>query len=76
MLTVLGGLAGIDCHLIRARNGEGRERAKLRGSQAGHLGAATFNDQTAMTRDRKRQRRLLGAAMSFKPSNTISRLIA
>ena len=74
MLTVLGGLAGIDCDLIRARNGEGRERAKLRGSQAGHLGAATFNDQTAMTRDRKRQRRLLGAAMSFKhdfPANSV-----
>jgi len=34
MLTVLGGLAGIDCDLIRARNGEGRERAKLRGLQA------------------------------------------
>jgi DNA invertase Pin-like site-specific DNA recombinase len=30
MLTVLGGLAGFERDLIRARTGEGRERAKAR----------------------------------------------
>ena len=31
MLTVLGGLAEFERELIRARTGEGRERAKARG---------------------------------------------
>jgi DNA invertase Pin-like site-specific DNA recombinase len=31
MLTVLGGLAGFERELIRARASEGRERAKARG---------------------------------------------
>jgi DNA invertase Pin-like site-specific DNA recombinase len=33
MLAVLGGLAGFERELIRARTGEGRERAKARGIQ-------------------------------------------
>jgi DNA invertase Pin-like site-specific DNA recombinase len=35
MLTVLGGLAEFERTLIRARTGEGRERAKVRGVQFG-----------------------------------------
>ncbi len=35
MLTVLGGLAEFERELIRARNGEGRARAKARGVQLG-----------------------------------------
>ena len=35
MLTVLGGLAEFERELIRARTGEGRERAKARGVRLG-----------------------------------------
>jgi DNA invertase Pin-like site-specific DNA recombinase len=35
MLTVLGGLAEFERELIRARTGEGRERAKARGQSLG-----------------------------------------
>jgi DNA invertase Pin-like site-specific DNA recombinase len=35
MLTVLGGLAEFERELIRARTGEGRERAKARGVHMG-----------------------------------------
>jgi DNA invertase Pin-like site-specific DNA recombinase len=35
MLTVLGGLAEFERELIRARTGEGRERAKARGVRFG-----------------------------------------
>jgi DNA invertase Pin-like site-specific DNA recombinase len=35
MLTVLGGLAEFERELIRARTGEGRERAKARGVKMG-----------------------------------------
>jgi DNA invertase Pin-like site-specific DNA recombinase len=35
MLTVLGGLAGFERELIRARTGEGRKRAKERGVRFG-----------------------------------------
>jgi DNA invertase Pin-like site-specific DNA recombinase len=35
MLTILGGLAEFERELIRARNGEGRERAKAKGVRFG-----------------------------------------
>ena len=35
MLTVLGGLAEFERELIRARTGEGRERAKAKGVRMG-----------------------------------------
>jgi DNA invertase Pin-like site-specific DNA recombinase len=35
MLTVLGGLAEFERELIRARTGEGRERAKVKGVRFG-----------------------------------------
>jgi len=41
MLTVLGGLAEFDRELIRARTGEGRERAKARGVHMGRPPALT-----------------------------------
>ena len=37
MLTVLGGLAEFERELIRAKTGEGRERAKARGVHMGRL---------------------------------------
>jgi DNA invertase Pin-like site-specific DNA recombinase len=51
MLTVLGGLAEFERDLIRARTGEGRERAKARGvkiprtSNARQSGDATTASQ-------------------------------
>lgn len=41
MLTVLGGLAEFERELIRARTGEGRERAKARGVHMGRPPALT-----------------------------------
>lgn len=41
MLTVLGGLAEFERELIRARTGEGRERAKERGVHMGRPPALT-----------------------------------
>jgi DNA invertase Pin-like site-specific DNA recombinase len=46
MLTVLGGLAEFERDLIRARTGEGRERAKARGVKLGQ----TETDRTPKAR--------------------------
>jgi DNA invertase Pin-like site-specific DNA recombinase len=35
MLTILGGLAELERELVRARTGEGRERAKANGVRLG-----------------------------------------
>jgi DNA invertase Pin-like site-specific DNA recombinase len=45
MLTVLGGLAEFERDLIRARTGEGRERAKARGVHMGRPPALTRHQQ-------------------------------
>jgi DNA invertase Pin-like site-specific DNA recombinase len=45
MLTVLSGLAAFERELIRARTGEGRERAKARGQPMGRPPALTSHQQ-------------------------------
>jgi DNA invertase Pin-like site-specific DNA recombinase len=45
MLTVLGGLAEFERELIRARTGEGRERAKARGVTLGRKPKLTPHQQ-------------------------------
>jgi Resolvase, N terminal domain len=45
MLTVLGGLAEFERELIRARTGEGRERAKERGVKMGRKSKLTPHQQ-------------------------------
>jgi DNA invertase Pin-like site-specific DNA recombinase len=51
MLIILGGLAGFEHTLIRARSGEGRERAKARGVR--------FGGQSSLLMPRRPRRILL-----------------
>jgi DNA invertase Pin-like site-specific DNA recombinase len=50
MLTVLGGLAEFERELIRARTGEGRERAKARGQSLGRPFKLTPHQRTEAIR--------------------------
>jgi DNA invertase Pin-like site-specific DNA recombinase len=52
MLTVLGGLAEFERDLIRARTGEGRERAKARGVKLGHKPKLTDHQKREAIRRR------------------------
>src|SRR5262249_15222112 len=52
MLTVLGGLAEFERDLIRARTGEGRERAKARGVRLGRRPKMTPHQQHEAIRRR------------------------
>ena len=76
MLTVLGGLAEFERDLIRARTGEGRERAKARGVKLGRKPKLTEHQK----REAMRRRDLDGEtvreiARSYNVSHsTISRL--
>jgi DNA invertase Pin-like site-specific DNA recombinase len=54
MLTVLGGLAEFERELIRARTGEGRERAKARGVKMGRKPKFTPHQQREAMRRRDR----------------------
>ena len=78
MLTVLGGLAEFEKELIRARTGEGRERAKARGVKMGRKPKLTDHEK----REAIRRRDIDGEpvreiARSYNVSHsTISRLIA
>lgn len=63
MLTVLGGLAEFERELIKARTGEGRERAKARGV---HMGRPT-----ALNRDQRRE--ALARKESGEPLTDIAR---
>src|SRR5262250_1109967 len=54
MLTVLGGLAEFERDLIRARTGEGRERAKARGVKMGRPPKLTSHQQREAIRRRDR----------------------
>src|SRR5712691_9778501 len=53
MLTVLGGLAEFERDLIRARTGEGRERAKVRGVKLGRKPKGTEEGKRVATRSRQ-----------------------
>jgi DNA invertase Pin-like site-specific DNA recombinase len=49
MLTILGGLAEFERELIRARTGEGRQRAQARGVRFGRPGKLTSADHHAIS---------------------------
>ncbi len=76
MLTVLGGLAEFERGLIRARTGEGRERAKARGVHMGRPPAFTRHQREEALRDlAKGKATQADIARRFNVSrSTISRL--
>lgn len=78
MLTVLGGLAEFERDLIRARTGEGRERAKARGVHMGRPPALTRHQREEALRDlAKGKATQADLARRFNVSrSTISRLAA
>ena len=76
MLTVLGGLAEFERDLIRARTGEGRERAKARGAKMGRPPKLTPHQQKqAIKRREQGDESLTEIGRSYNVSAaTISRL--
>jgi DNA invertase Pin-like site-specific DNA recombinase len=75
MLTVLGGLAEFERDLIRARTGEGRERAKARGVKMGWKPKLTPHQQAEAIKRRDEGETLMEIARSYNVSHTtISRL--
>jgi DNA invertase Pin-like site-specific DNA recombinase len=78
MLTVLGGLAEFERDLIRARTGEGRERAKARGVKMGRPHKLTPHQQKEAIKRRERgDESLTEIGRSYNVSAaTISRLTA
>ncbi len=75
MLTVLGGLAEFERELIRARTGEGRERAKARGVKLGRKSKLTAHQRKEAVARRKAGEVLTDIARSYNVSHsTISRL--
>ena len=78
MLTVLGGLAEFERDLIRARTGEGRERAKARGVKLGRKPKLTPHQQKeAIKRRDKGEETLAEIGRSYNVSGwTIARLSA
>ena len=75
MLTILGGLAEFERELIRARTGEGRERAKARGVHMGRPPKLTPHQQKEALRRREGGETTRELARLFNVSpNTISRL--
>src|SRR3984893_5225674 len=77
MLTVLAGLAEFERDLIRARTGEGRERAKARGVKMGRPPKLTPHQQKeAIKRRDQCEETLADIARSYTVSAaTISRLV-
>jgi DNA invertase Pin-like site-specific DNA recombinase len=77
MLTVLGGLAEFESELIRARTGEGRERAKARGVKMGRKVKLTPHQQREAIERRANGEATREIARSYNVSHsTISRLTA
>jgi DNA invertase Pin-like site-specific DNA recombinase len=76
ILTVLGGLAEFERDLIRARTGEGRERAKARGVKMGRKPKLTEHQKQEAIRRRDRDGEpVREIARSYNVSHsTISRL--
>jgi DNA invertase Pin-like site-specific DNA recombinase len=75
MLTVLGGLAEFERELIRARTGEGRERAKVRGVKMGRPPKMTPHQVKEALSRRDAGERMRDIARSYNVSHsTISRL--
>jgi DNA invertase Pin-like site-specific DNA recombinase len=77
MLTVLGGLAQFERHLILARTGEGRARAQARGVRFGRKRKLTLHQQQEALARRANGEALVDIARSYAVSHsTISRLQA
>jgi DNA invertase Pin-like site-specific DNA recombinase len=75
MLSVLGGLAEFERELIRARTGEGRDRAKARGVKMGRKPKLTDHQQREATKRRDKGEPVREIARSYAVSHsTISRL--
>ena len=76
MLTVLGGLAEFERELIRARTGEGRERAKAKGVKMGRKPKLTDHQKREALRRRDHSEETLAEiGRSYNVSGwTISRL--
>jgi DNA invertase Pin-like site-specific DNA recombinase len=75
MLTVLGGLAEFERDLIRARTGEGRERAKARGVKMGRKPKLTPHQKAEAIKRRDAGEPMRDIGRSFNVSHsTISRL--
>ena len=75
MLTVLGGLAEFERHLILARTSEGRQRAQQRGVKFGRKPSLTPHQQAEALERRRRGEALVDIARSYAVSHsTISRL--
>jgi DNA invertase Pin-like site-specific DNA recombinase len=75
MLTVLGGLAEFERHLILARTGEGRRRAQQRGVKFGRKLKLTAHQQQEALARRAAGEALVDIARSYAVSHsTISRL--
>ena len=75
MLTVLAGLAEFERELIRARTGEGRERAKARGVRLGRKPKLTPHQRIEALKRRDAGEPLVEIARTFGLSHsTISRL--
>ena len=75
MLTVLGGLAEFERHLILARTGEGRRRAQQRGVKFGRKRKLTAHQQQEALARRVNGEPLIDIARSYAVSHsTISRL--
>jgi len=77
MLTVLGGLAEYERHLILSRTAEGRTRAKANGVRFGRHPALTSYQRAEALRRRAAGETLVEIARSFNVSHmTIARLMA
>jgi DNA invertase Pin-like site-specific DNA recombinase len=77
MLTVLGGLAEFERELIRARTGEGRNRAKAAGVHMGRPAKLTLHQQKEAIARRDRGETLMDIARTYGVSHTtIMRLTA
>jgi len=77
ILTVLAGLAEFERELIRARTGEGRERAKARGVKLGRKFKLTPHQRKEAQARRDKGETLMDIARSYNVSHsTISRLSA
>jgi DNA invertase Pin-like site-specific DNA recombinase len=77
MLTVLGGLAEFERDLIRARTGEGRERAKARGVKLGRKPKLTPHQQQEVRRRKRSGEAIRDIARSYNVHNsTIARIAA
>jgi DNA invertase Pin-like site-specific DNA recombinase len=77
MLTVLGGLAEFERELIRARTGDGRARAKVRGVRFGRPAALTPHQRAEALQRLANGDAQADVARTFNVSQaTISRLQA